>query len=291
MQKRNAVEYVVGMGIGSHHRACRVMGLARSSAYYSSKLDAERLRQEGLIEEVSRENPVYGYRKVTALLRQSGEVMNGKRVARIRRQIGLLASRRPGKRKRVSVKSSKRQRSSRANEVWSYDFIEDVTVKGRRLRILSVIDEYTRECLLLRAAASYPARRVLDSLEEILVCSGRKPENVRSDNGPEFVAKRVQQWAETGQIGLRYIKPGSPWENGNVESFHASLRAELLDRELFFSIAEANAMLSDWREEYNLKRPHGSLGYRTPAEAAKRELTLRATPFASVHAGNPTPIQ
>ena len=134
----------------------------------------------------------------------------------------------------------------------------------------------------------YQARRVLDALEEILVCSGRKPENVRSDNGPEFVAKRVHQWAETGQVGLRYIEPGSPWENRNVENFHASLRAELLDRELFFSVAEANAMLADWREEYNFKRPHGSLGYRAPAEAAKRELALRATPCAPVHAGNPT---
>ena len=219
--------------------------------------------------------------------RESGEAINGKRVARIRRQRGLLASRRPGKRRRVSPKSSKRQRSSRPNEVWSYDFIEDVTVKGRRLRILSVIDEYTRECLLLRAAPSYPARRVLDSLEEILVCNGRKPENVRSDNGPEFIAKRVQQWADAGRIGLRYIKPGSPWENGNVESFHASLRAELLERELFFSVAAANAMLEDWREEYNFKRPHGSLGYQTPAAAARRELPLRATPCAPVPAGNP----
>lgn len=288
MQKRNAVEYVVGMGKGSHHRACRVIGLARSSAYYRSKPAAQRLRQEGLIEEVSRENPVYGYRKVTALLRESGEAINGKRVARIRRQRGLMASRRPGKRRRISPQSSRRQRSSRANEVWSYDFIEDVTVKGRRLRILSVIDEYTRECLLLRAAPSYPARRVLDSLEEILVCSGRKPENVRSDNGPEFVAKKVQQWAQTGQVGLCYIKPGSPWENGNVESFHASLRAELLDRELFFSVAEANAMLTNWREEYNFKRPHGSLGYKTPVAAAKRELTLRARPCAPVPAGNLT---
>jgi putative transposase len=288
MQKRNAVEHVVGMGKGSHHRACRVMGLARSSAYYRAKPGAEKLRKEGLIEEISREHPVYGYRKVTELLRQSGEKMNGKRVARVRRERGLQASRRPGKRRRASPASSKRQRSSRPNEVWSYDFVEDVTTKGRRLRILSVIDEYTRECLFLRAAPSYPARRVLDALEEILVCSGRKPENIRSDNGPEFVATRVRQWAEAGQVGLCYIKPGSPWENGNVESFHASLRAELLDRELFFSVAEANVMLTDWREEYNFKRPHGSLGYQTPAAAAQQELALRATPCAPVPAGHPS---
>lgn len=285
MQKRNAVEHVVGMGQSSRNRACRVFGLARSSAYYRGKAGAEGLRKEGLIEEASRANPVYGYRKITALLSQSGETINAKRVARIRRQRGLQASRRPGKRRRVTPKSTKRQRSSHANEVWSYDFIEDVTVKGSRLRILSVIDEYTRECLMLRAAPSYPARRVLDSLEEILVCSGRKPEHLRSDNGPEFVSHRVQQWAQSGQIGLNYITPGSPWENGNVESFHASLRAELLDRELFFSVAEANAMLENWREEYNIKRPHGSLGYQSPAAAAKRELPLRATPCASVHAG------
>lgn len=138
---------------------------------------------------------------------------------------------------------------------------------------------------MLRAAPSYPARRVLDSLEEIMVCSGRKPEHLRSDNGPEFVSHRVQQWAQSGQIGLNYITPGSPWENGNVESFHASLRAELLDRELFFSVAEANVMLENWREEYNITRPHGSLGYQSPAAASKRELPLRATPCAPVHAG------
>lgn len=285
MQKRNAVEHVVGMGRSSRSRACRAFGLARSSAYYRGEVQAEKLRKEGLIEEASRSNPVYGYRKVTALLSQSGEVINAKRVARIRRQRGLQASRRPGKRRRLTPRSTARRRSNRPNEVWSYDFIEDVTVRGSRLRILSVIDEYTRECLLLRAAPSYPARLVLDSLEEILICSGRKPEHLRSDNGPEFVAQRVQQWAENGQIGLSYIRPGSPWENGNVESFHASLRAELLDRELFFSVAEANTMLENWREEYNTKRPHGSLGYLSPEAAAKRELPLRATPCAPVPAG------
>lgn len=289
MQKRNAVEHVVSMGrisrSRSRSRACRLVGLARSSAYDQSKARAEKLREEGLVEEVSRSHPVYGYRKVTALLGQRGERINSKRVARIRRQRGLQASRRPGKRRRITPKSTARRRSGRPNEVWSYDFIEDVTVRGSRLRILSVIDEYTRECLLLRAAPSYPARRVLDSLEEILVCSGRKPAYLRSDNGPEFVAHRVQQWAESGQIGLSYIQPGSPWENGNVESFHASLRAELLDRELFFNVAEANAMLENWRQEYNTKRPHGSLGYLTPEAAAKRELPLRATPCAPVPAG------
>lgn len=292
MQKRNAVETVVSMGLSSRSRACRVLGLARSSAYYRSEAGGEKLRVEGLVEEVSREHPVYGYRKVKEILREAhGEQVNGKRVARIRRQRGLMASRRPGKRKRVKAQSATRQRASRADEVWSYDFIEDVTVAGRRLRILSVIDEYTRECMFLRAALSYPARRVLDSLEEVMVCSGRKPENLRSDNGPEFVARKVQQWAETGNVGLSYIKPGSPWENGCVESFHASLRAELLDRELIFDVAEANAMLSDWRDEYNFKRPHGSLGYRTPAAAAKRELPLRATPYAPVHAGKENPNQ
>ena len=287
MQKRIAIEHVVSMGISKRSRACRVLGLGRSSAYYRRGMAVEKLRQEGLVAEVSREHPCYGYRKVTELLRRKhGEKINPKRVARLRRREGQLASRRPGKRRRLRPQSAVRRSASRANEVWSYDFIEDATVTGRKVRILSVIDEYTRECVLLRAAPSFPSRRVIDSLEEVLVCSGRKPEFLRSDNGPEFVAKRVQEWARQARIGLNYIEPGAPWENGHVESFHASLRAELLDRELIFSMTEANVLLEDWRHEYNYERPHGSLDYRAPAEAAQRELPLRATPCAPVHAGN-----
>jgi len=238
------------------------------------------------VEEVSREWPCLGYEKVTAILRREyGLQINAKRVVRIRRQRGLLASRGREKRRRVVPGEALRKRASRADEVWSYDFIQDSTADGGTVRILSIIDEYTRECLFLRAARSFPSRRVIDALEEVMICTGRKPEYMRSDNGPEFVAKPVKQWLEQSKIGPRYIEPGAPWENGCVESFHAQLRAELLNRELFLSMLEVNEMLEDWRYGYNYKRPHGSLGNLPPSIAAKRELALRPTAYAPVPAG------
>ena len=285
-QKRAAVAAVVSLGMATRRRACRVLRLSRSTAYYRSEAAPEKLAQEGLVEAVSREHPAWGYRKVTAVLRaEHGEAINAKRVARLRRMRGLAASRRRAKKRRVTPSQAARQSARQRDEVWSYDFISDALVNGRSVRILSVIDEYTRECVALRAALSFPARRVIDTLEETLICQGRKPQWLRSDNGPEFIAQRVQEWLGQAQVGPCYITPGSPWENGHVESFHASLRAELLDRELFVSVGEVNALLEQWREHYNEQRPHGSLGYRSPAQFAKRELPLRPTACAPVPAG------
>ena len=148
------------------------------------------------------------------------------------------------------------------------------------MRILSVVDRYTRECLQLRCARSFPTRRVIDALEETIICSGRKPLYLRSDNGPEFVAKSVRQWLAQAQVGACYIEPGAPWENAHVESFHAQLRAELLNRELFLDMREVSAALDDWRHYYNFKRPHGSLGNWPPALAAIREIPLQPTAYA-----------
>jgi putative transposase len=288
MQKKAAVELVVRMGLCKRHRACRTLRLNRSTAYYRRLASPQKLAQEGLVEEVSRHWPCLGYEKVTAIVRREhGEVINRKRVARIRRQRGLMASRgHGGKRRRLRPGLALRQSASRPDEVWSYDFIQDSTADGGAVRILSIIDEYTRECLLLKAASSYPARRVIDSLEEVMVCSGRKPQYLRSDNGPEFVAKSVRRWLEQAQVGARYIEPGAPWENGHVESFHAQVRLELLDRELFFNVREVNAATGIYAYEYNFQRPHGSLGQQPPALAAKRELPLRPTACAPVRAGH-----
>lgn len=267
VQKKVVIETLVGTGLCGMARACRLFGLARSAVYRKPGVPGGRLAQEGLVAETSRQHPCLGYRKVTALLRSvHGETINPKRVARLRRRDGLLASRGGGKRRRIQPQERVRRSATRRDEVWSYDFIQDSLADGRPVRILSIIDEYSRECVMLRAARSFPARRVIDCLEELLVTTGRKPEWLRSDNGPEFVAARVQAWLKEAKVGSACIKPGSPWENGHVESFHASLRAEFLDRELFFSLKEVTVMLEDWRDHYNHERPHGALSNKTPVQ-------------------------
>lgn len=265
MQKKVVIETLVSTGSCGVARACRLFGLARSAVYRRGTADAEKIAQEGLVAEASRTHPSLGYRKITAILRDGhGETINPKRVARLRRRDGLLASRKGTKRRRVKPQVSVRRSAGRRDEVWSYDFIQDSLADGSTVRILSVIDEYSRECVLLRPARSFPSRRVIDCLEELLVTTGRKPEWLRSDNGPEFVASQVQGWLKGAGVGSAYITPGSPWENGHVESFHASLRAEFLNRELFFSMKEVSVMLEDWRHHYNHERPHGSLSNKPP---------------------------
>jgi len=258
------IESVVSAGRCSVTRACRLFGLSRSALYRRSNADPVKATQEGLVAEASRAHPALGYRKVTAILRSHGEAINAKRVARLRRRDGLIARRRGRKRRRIKPQDRVRRSATRRDEVWSYDFIHDTLADGRAVRILSVMDEYSRECVMLRVARSFPSRRVTDCLEELLVTTGRKPEWLRSDNGPEFVARDVQSWLLGAEVGTAYITPGSPWENGHVESFHASLRAELLDRELFYTIQEVEVMLEDWRHHYNYERPHGSLAYQPP---------------------------
>jgi transposase InsO family protein len=265
VQKKVVIETLVRTGRCSMARACRLFGLARSAAYRNPVREAGRLALEGLVAETSRRHPCLGYRKVTAILRSAhGETVNPKRVARLRRRDGLLATRRGAKRRRIQPRERVRRSATRRDEVWSYDFIQDSLADGRTVRILSIIDEYSRECVMLRSARSFPARRVIDCLEELLVTTGRKPEWLRSDNGPEFVASRVQDWLKQAGVGSACIKPGSPWENGHVESFHASLRAEFLDRELFFSMKEVAVLMEDWRHHYNHERPHGSLSNQPP---------------------------
>jgi len=237
---------------------------------------AERARSEALLIQVSQEHPTLGARKVAALLSlEHGQVVNHKRAARLRRVHGLRASRRGRKRRRLSARNTRRRVAQHPDEVWSYDFIEDATVDGRKVRLLSIIDELSRECLLLEAARSFPAVRVIDCLERLLMSTGRCPQHLRSDNGPEFVAQAVQQWLQQAGVQAAYIEPGAPWQNGHVESFHASLRSELLDRELFFNLREVQALADDWRTFYNHRRPHGSLDYQPPVRR-QQQAALRA---------------
>lgn len=257
--------HVVGLGMCGVKRAAKVLGVARSTCCRARRRSPLSEHSEALVVQVSQEHPALGARKVAALLAlEHGQAVNHKRVARLRRVHGIRASRRGRKRRHLSRGTQERRVAMRRDEVWSYDFIEDATVDGRKVRLLSILDEHSRECLLLEAARSFPAVRVIDCLEKLLVTTGRTPQHLRSDNGPEFVAKEVRQWLEQAGVKTAYIDPGAPWQNGHVESFHASLRSELLDRELFFDLEEVQMMAGDWRQFYNHRRPHGSLGYQPP---------------------------
>jgi transposase InsO family protein len=211
----------------------------------------------------------YGYRRVTALLRARGWRVNAKRVERIWRREGLKVPRQQPKRGRLWLNdgSCVRLRPCWPGHVWAYDFVQDRTHDGRRFRMLTVIDEYTRECLAIVVARRLSSDDVLQALADLFVERG-PPGHIRSDNGPEFVAKEVRGWL--GRVGVKtlFIEPGSPWENGYNESFNGKLRDELLDREIFYSLREAEVLIERWRRHYNTVRPHSALGYRPPAPEA-----------------------
>lgn len=218
---------------------------------------------------LSAKYPRYGYRRVCAKLRDEGFVVNRKRVHRLWRKEGLKVPRRRRLKRALgqSANGCAKRRAEGANDVWTWDFIHDTTTDHRPLKWLCVIDEYTRECVLLRVARGMTAVDVIEALVEVMKTRGM-PRHLRSDNGPEFIARALQSWLKRAKVGTLYVAPGSPWENGFVESFNARLRDELLEQELFSSLQEARLLARRWQWEYNFERPHSSLGYRTPANYA-----------------------
>lgn len=208
----------------------------------------------------------YGYRRITALLHSEGWRVNHKRVARIWRREGLKVPMKQPKRGRLWLNDGSciRLRPSWKNHVWAYDFVHDRTHDGRAFRMLTIIDEYSRECLAVVTKRKLKSGDVLEALENLFISHGI-PDHIRSDNGSEFTAKVVQSWLEKMEVKPTYIEPGSPWENGYNESFNGKLRDELLDRELFTTLHEAQILIERWRVHYNTKRPHSSIGYRPPA--------------------------
>jgi len=243
--------------LGQHRSTQRLVPMGRG--------DEERLTAD--IIELARQYGRYGYRKIAALLRSTaGWVVNDKRVERIWRREGLKVPAKQPKRGRLWLNdgSCVRLRAEYPNHVWSYDFVEDRTHDGRKYRMLNVVDEFTHEALEIRISRRLKSADVIDVLSGLFILRG-VPGHIRSDNGPEFVAKAVQEWI--GGVGAKtaYIMPGSPWENGFIESFNARLRDELLDGEIFYSLAEARIIVESWRRHYNTVRPHQSLGYKPPA--------------------------
>jgi len=211
----------------------------------------------------------YGYRRVTALLHREGWRVNHKRVERIWRREGLKVPQKQPRRARLWLTDGSciRLRPEYPNHVWSYDFVSDRTADGRPLKILTILEEYTRECLAIKVERRMRSIDVLERLAELFLVRGT-PDYIRSDNGPEFTAELIRIWLGRLEVHTLFIEPGSPWENGYVESFHGKLRDELLNGEIFYTLKEGKVLMERWRREYNEFRPHSSLGYRPPAPAA-----------------------
>lgn len=245
------------------------MNLQRSTYYRNSTVRPERQKMERAIVDLSEDHPRYGYRRITVLVRRKGELINAKRVQRVRRHHGLQVRKKQRKMRRTGLSTAQRQRAIHANHVWSWDFVEDQTENGTRFRILTLIDEFTRECLAMHIAWSIRAVDVITVIEGAIERYGA-PEHIRSDNGPEFIAYAIQDWLRENEIKAIYIQPGAPWENGHIESFHDKLRDECLNREIFGSLLEAKIVIESWRVEYNTERPHSSLGNKTPEEFSAR---------------------
>ena len=250
----------------SERRICRALGIQRSSIRYipEPRSDEGPLRAD--IVRLAAQYGRYGYRRVTALLWQEGWKISPSRVERIWKQEGLKVPQKQPKRGRLWLHdgSCVRLRATHKNHVWSWDFVMDRTDDGRVIKILTLIDEYTKEAL-----AVYPARRirandVIDIFADVMVERGI-PEYLRSDNGPEMIAKVLRNWLARVGTKTAYIMPGSPWENGYCESFNGKLRNELLDGEIFYTLREAQVIIEQWRWHYNRIRPHSALGYRPPA--------------------------
>lgn len=255
----------------SERRACKLTGQSRSTQRYETvkASDEDALTQD--IRALSLKHPRFGYRRITALLRAAGWGVNRKRVHRLWKKMGLKVYQRRRKRRRVgqSSNSSQKSRATHKDHVWSYDFVADQTEDGKRLKTLVVVDEFTRECLAIETWRSFPAHQVKKVLSKLFK-SGRMPEHIRSDNGPEFIETALRKWFKDIGIKTLFIEPGSPWENAYVESFNARLRDELLDRELFSSLLEAKIKMRRYQNHYNEERPHSSLGYLTPRAFAER---------------------
>jgi putative transposase len=258
-----AVEHLKQDYAFSERRACGVLQLAISTfRYRSSRCDAE-LRDK--LTQLAREKPRFGYRRLHILLQRNGERVNHKRVWRVYRAAGLCVKRR--RRKRLARIGTPAVSATKANERWSLDFVCDGMASGRAIRVLSVVDTYTRECLALDVDTSFPSPRVTRVLDSLITARGL-PERIRCDNGPELTSRHFLAWCVDRRITLEHIQPGRPMQNGHIESFNGKLRDECLNVSWFRNLFDARRQIRRWRNDYNESRPHSSLGYRTPVEFA-----------------------
>ncbi len=253
----------------SERRACKVLEQCRLTQRYVSHITDEEEKLVARIIELATQYGRYGYRRMTAMLRQESWQVNHKRVERIWRKEGLKVPQKQPKRGRLWLNDGSciRLRPLYKDHVWSYDFMTARTSDGKPFRILAVLDEYTRECLAILVERHITSQDVIDQLFDLFIFRGM-PGYIRSDNGPEFTSKAIRDWLTHLRVKALFIEPGSPWENGYIESFNGKLRDELLNREIFTNLAEAKILIEQWRREYNQIRPHSALHYRPPAPEA-----------------------
>jgi len=255
----------------SERRACRIAGQSRSTQRHEPTRAADDGALRARLREISAEKPRWGYRRAHARLLEEGWDVNKKRVQRLWREEGLRVPRRKRKRRRLGDNTDgKRLRAERPDHVWALDFQSDETADGRQLRLLNVVDEFTREALGGEVARSITAEDTVAALDRLAAERGASPEYIRCDNGPELIAHVLRDWCRFNSTATAYIEPGSPWQNPYVESFNGRVRDEVLDIELFDTLAEAKVIVEDWRDAYNTEHPHSALGMLSPARFAGR---------------------
>ncbi|MFC3605445.1 MULTISPECIES: IS3 family transposase [Deinococcus] len=280
-ERRAAARQLVAAQV-KPERACLLVGIPRSTWYYRPKP-----RQDGdfrqRIRELALVHPRRGYRFIHALLVQEGHRVNRKKVRRIWREEHLTVTTR--RRQKIRTGASVPMQAEFPDHVWTYDFLFDQTLEGTTLKILTLTDEFTRQSLALRVAESFTSMDVKDVLHEVIAKRGA-PGFIRSDNGPEFIARDLGIWLAVQDVGTRFILPGKPWQNGFAESFHSRLREECLNLEVFYSARHAGVVLDSYRSFYNARRPHSSLGYRTPDDFAQQARGRPAAPLCGQSTAN-----
>lgn len=262
-RKREAVVFLKTREV-SERRSCQLVLLARSTCQYRIRREPDE-EFEKQVKELAFTHPRFGYRRVHALLKRSGQKVNRKRVVRVWQKLELQVPRSKKVRKRVRQPQPIMPKATRPNQVWTYDFVFDREAAGRRLKLLTLMDEFTREGLAIRVGRSFKAMQVKEVLREVGGTHGY-PDFLRSDNGSEFIAGIIKEFLAENQIQAAYIEPGSPWQNGKGESFNGKFRDECLRMEIFGNLNEAVVIAEQWRKFYNGERPHSSLGYQTPNE-------------------------
>lgn len=266
--RREAVNYAREHWIYSQRRACGLVGLCRSSARYQTRRSGDEELRERL-RELAGERRRFGYRRLHVMLEREGRVVNHKRIYRLYREEGLTVRKRS--RKRVSRERLPLEAPLGPDQLWSLDFVSDTLSWGRKIRMLTVVDAYTRESLAIEVDTSLPGQRVARVLDRVIDERGAKPAEIVLDNGPELTSRALDQWAYEKGVTLRFIEPGKPVQNAFIESFNGRLRDECLNEHWFLSLADARKIIEEWRMDYNECRPHSSLGNLTPEEYRRRE--------------------